>query len=316
MTRPSARHVLPEFTERTSAGTRTSDPYSKLLQERIVFLGTPVDETSANDVTAQLMYLEHQAPDRDIELYVNSPGGSFTAMTAIYDTMRYVACDVATTCLGQAGPSAAVLLAAGTPASAPPCRAPGWCSTSRRSPNRCVDRRATWPSTPRNWSVSAPAWRRSSYGTPAALPGRWPRTSSGTRSWTPGRHGSTGWWTGSCPAAGPRPPRPAPGDPPVLPPELPPLPALTRAEAEVVDRYLDVVDLLGRINPGRDGDTYRGLRAAQALVGKAAALRDALTLMHHRGETEVHAATLARALRVLDGERRTARVGLPPPSES
>ncbi|MFJ8808420.1 ATP-dependent Clp protease proteolytic subunit [Streptomyces sp. NPDC102490] len=115
MTRPSARHVLPEFTERTSSGTRTSDPYSRLLQERIVFLGTPVDETSANDVMAQFMYLEHQAPDRDIELYVNSPGGSFTAMTAIYDTMRYVACDVATTCLGQAGSSAAVLLAAGTP---------------------------------------------------------------------------------------------------------------------------------------------------------------------------------------------------------
>jgi ATP-dependent Clp protease protease subunit len=115
MTRPSARHVLPEFTERTSSGTRTSDPYSKLLQERIVFLGTPVDETSANDVMAQFMYLEHQTPDRDIELYVNSPGGSFTAMTAIYDTMRYVACDVATTCLGQAGSSAAVLLAAGTP---------------------------------------------------------------------------------------------------------------------------------------------------------------------------------------------------------
>jgi ATP-dependent Clp protease protease subunit len=115
MTRPSARHVLPEFTERTSSGTRTSDPYSKLLQERIVFLGTPVDETSANDVMAQFMHLEHQAPDRDIELYVNSPGGSFTAMTAIYDTMRYVACDVATTCLGQAGSSAAVLLAAGTP---------------------------------------------------------------------------------------------------------------------------------------------------------------------------------------------------------
>ncbi|MEU0450344.1 ATP-dependent Clp protease proteolytic subunit [Streptomyces tendae] len=115
MTRPSARHVLPEFTERTSAGARTSDPYSKLLQERIVFLGTPIDETSANDVTAQLLYLEHQAPDRDIELYVNSPGGSFTAMTAIYDTMRHVACDVATTCLGQAGSSAAVLLAAGAP---------------------------------------------------------------------------------------------------------------------------------------------------------------------------------------------------------
>ncbi|MGW4572070.1 hypothetical protein [Streptomyces tendae] len=98
----------------------------------------------------------------------------------------------------------------------------------------------------------------------------------------------------------------------MLPPELPPLPALTRAEAEVIDRYLDVVDLLGRINPGRAGDTYGGLRAAQALVGRATALRDALALMHRRGETEVHAATLARALRVLDGERRTARVGLPP----
>ncbi|MGW4546417.1 ATP-dependent Clp protease proteolytic subunit [Streptomyces violaceorubidus] len=115
MNRPSARHVLPEFTERTSSGTRTSDPYSRLLQERIVFLGTPIDETSANDVMAQFLHLEHQAPDRDIELYVHSPGGSFTAMTAIYDTMRYVACDVATTCLGQAGSSAAVLLAAGTP---------------------------------------------------------------------------------------------------------------------------------------------------------------------------------------------------------
>ncbi|MFI8950413.1 ATP-dependent Clp protease proteolytic subunit [Streptomyces sp. NPDC053750] len=115
MIRPSARHVLPEFTERTSAGSRTTDPYAKLLEERIVFLGTPVDETSANDVMAQFIHLEHQAPDRDIALYINSPGGSFTAMTAIYDTMRHVACDVETTCLGQAGSPAAVLLAAGTP---------------------------------------------------------------------------------------------------------------------------------------------------------------------------------------------------------
>ncbi|MDQ0963509.1 hypothetical protein QFZ66_007387 [Streptomyces sp. B4I13] len=95
-------------------------------------------------------------------------------------------------------------------------------------------------------------------------------------------------------------------------PELPPLPALTRAEAELIDGYLDVVDMLGRINPAHHGDTYRGLRAAQALVSKAAALRDALTLMHQRGESELHARTLARALRVLDGERRTARVTLPP----
>ncbi|MET9717923.1 ATP-dependent Clp protease proteolytic subunit [Streptomyces rochei] len=115
MTRPSARHVLPEFTERTGAGQRALDPYAKLLEERIVFLGTPIDDTSANDVPAQLLYLEHQDPDRDIALYINSPGGSFTAMTTIYDTMRHIACDVATTCLGQAGPPAAVLLAAGAP---------------------------------------------------------------------------------------------------------------------------------------------------------------------------------------------------------
>jgi ATP-dependent Clp protease protease subunit len=115
MTRPSARHALPEFTERTSFGLRTQDPFSKLLEERIVLLGTPVDDTSANDVTAQLMYLEHKEPDRDISLYVNSPGGSFSAMTAVYDTMRFVTCDVETVCLGQAGAAAAVLLAAGTP---------------------------------------------------------------------------------------------------------------------------------------------------------------------------------------------------------
>ncbi|MEV6511260.1 ATP-dependent Clp protease proteolytic subunit [Streptomyces sp. NPDC051642] len=115
MTRPSARHVLPEFTERTSAGHRTLDPYSKLLEERIVFLGTPIDDISANDVMAQFMHLEYQAPDRDISLYINSPGGSLTAMSAIYDTLQFVTCDVETICLGQAGTSAAVLLAAGTP---------------------------------------------------------------------------------------------------------------------------------------------------------------------------------------------------------
>ncbi|MFE1753000.1 hypothetical protein [Streptomyces anandii] len=90
------------------------------------------------------------------------------------------------------------------------------------------------------------------------------------------------------------------------------LPALTQAESEVIDRYLEVVDLLGRVNPAVPGDTYRSLRAAQAIVGRAAELRDALTLMHQRGETELHAATLARALRALDGERRTARVTVPP----
>ncbi|OIK01376.1 ATP-dependent Clp protease proteolytic subunit [Streptomyces colonosanans] len=115
MIRPSARHVLPEFTERTGYGHRTLDPYAKLLDERIVFLGTPVDDTAANDVMAQFMHLEYLDPDRDISLYINSPGGSFSAMTAIYDTMQFVGCDVETICLGQAASAAAVLLAGGTP---------------------------------------------------------------------------------------------------------------------------------------------------------------------------------------------------------
>ncbi|MFK4226508.1 hypothetical protein [Streptomyces sp. NPDC019890] len=98
----------------------------------------------------------------------------------------------------------------------------------------------------------------------------------------------------------------------MLPPELPPLPALTRAESEFIDSYLEVLDLLGRINPARATHTYGALRAAQALAGRAGALKDALTLMHMRGESEIHAATLAEALRALDGERRAHRVTMPP----
>ncbi|GAA3398207.1 ATP-dependent Clp protease proteolytic subunit [Streptomyces roseoviridis] len=112
--RSTMRHVLPEFTERTALGTRTLDPYSKLLSERIVFLGTAIDETSANDVIAQFLYLDHAAPESVISLYVNSPGGSISAMTSVYDTIRTVSCEVETICLGQAVGPAAVLLAAGT----------------------------------------------------------------------------------------------------------------------------------------------------------------------------------------------------------
>ncbi|WGP08796.1 ATP-dependent Clp protease proteolytic subunit [Streptomyces sp. SH5] len=113
MIRPAARHVLPEFTERTATGTRTQDPYSKLLSERIVFLGSPIDDTAAGDLVAQLMYLEHADPDRPVSLYINSPGGSFQAMAAVYDTMQFLTCEVETFCLGQAGSYAAALLAAG-----------------------------------------------------------------------------------------------------------------------------------------------------------------------------------------------------------
>jgi ATP-dependent Clp protease protease subunit len=112
---PSARYVLPQFTERTTQGTKTWDPYSKLFEERIIFLGVQIDDASADDVMAQLLCLESMDPDRDISIYINSPGGSYTAMTAIYDTMQFVKPDITTVCLGQAASAAAVLLASGTP---------------------------------------------------------------------------------------------------------------------------------------------------------------------------------------------------------
>ncbi len=110
----TARYVLPNIIERTSRGEYGMDPYSKLLKERIVFLGVQIDDVSANDVMAQLLYLESEDPDRDINIYINSPGGSFTALTAIYDTMQYIRPDISTVCLGQAASAAAVLLAAGS----------------------------------------------------------------------------------------------------------------------------------------------------------------------------------------------------------
>jgi ATP-dependent Clp protease protease subunit len=110
-----SRYILPQFVEQTSFGVKTSDPYNKLFEERIIFLGNQVDDVSANDLMAQLLVLESQDPDRDITMYINSPGGSFTALMAIYDTMQYVRADVVTVCLGQAASAAAVLLAAGTP---------------------------------------------------------------------------------------------------------------------------------------------------------------------------------------------------------
>jgi ATP-dependent Clp protease protease subunit len=108
------RYILPSFVERTSYGVKESNPYNKMFEDRIIFLGVQVDDASANDVMAQLLTLESTDPDRDITMYINSPGGSFTAMTAIYDTMQYVRPDIQTVCLGQAASAAAVLLAAVT----------------------------------------------------------------------------------------------------------------------------------------------------------------------------------------------------------
>jgi ATP-dependent Clp protease, protease subunit len=110
---PSARYILPSFVERTNYGVKESNPYNKMFEERIIFLGAPIDDVVANDVIAQLICLESTDPDRDILIYINSPGGSFTALTAIYDTMQYIRPEVQTFCMGQAASAAAVLLAAG-----------------------------------------------------------------------------------------------------------------------------------------------------------------------------------------------------------
>jgi ATP-dependent Clp protease protease subunit len=106
-------NLVPVVVEQTSRGERSFDLYSRLLSGRIVFLGTQVDDTSANLVMAQLIHLESEDPDKDISLYINSPGGSITALLGIYDTMQYIRPDVSTTCLGWAASAAAVILAAG-----------------------------------------------------------------------------------------------------------------------------------------------------------------------------------------------------------
>ncbi|MFL6137438.1 MAG: ATP-dependent Clp protease proteolytic subunit [Frankiaceae bacterium] len=111
---PSARYIIPNVVEQTSRGDRGWDIFSYLLKERIIFLGTPIDDDVSNVVMAQLLHLESQDPDRDINIYINSPGGSMTGLTAIYDTMQFIRPDVSTICMGQAASAAAVILAAGS----------------------------------------------------------------------------------------------------------------------------------------------------------------------------------------------------------
>jgi ATP-dependent Clp protease protease subunit len=108
-------YYIPQWEERTSYGFRRIDPYAKLFEDRIIYLGTPISDEVANAVIAQLLCLQSMNPDQDISIYINSPGGSFTALTAIYDTMRFIKPDIQTTCLGQAASAAAIIQAAGTP---------------------------------------------------------------------------------------------------------------------------------------------------------------------------------------------------------
>jgi len=110
---PSSRYVLPQFEERTAYGFKRQDPYNKLFEDRVIFLGVQVDDASADDVMAQLLVLESQDSERDITMYINSPGGSFTAMTAIYDTMQYIQPDVVTVAMGMAASMGQFLLSSG-----------------------------------------------------------------------------------------------------------------------------------------------------------------------------------------------------------
>ena len=111
---PPSNYLVPVVVEQTNRGERSFDIYSRLLNERIIFLGTPIDDTVANLVMAQLLHLESEDPDKDISIYINSPGGSITDLLAIYDTMQYVKPDVSTICMGMAASAAAVILASGT----------------------------------------------------------------------------------------------------------------------------------------------------------------------------------------------------------
>ena len=111
---PIRNYLVPTVVEQTNRGERAYDLYSRLLKDNIIFLGTPIDDTIANLVCAQMLHLESENPDKDINIYINSPGGDITALFAIYDTMQFIRNDIATICLGQAASAAAVLLAAGT----------------------------------------------------------------------------------------------------------------------------------------------------------------------------------------------------------
>jgi len=173
---PAYDYLVPTVVEQTSRGERAFDLYSRLLKERIIFLGTPIDDAIANLLMAQLIHLESEDPDKDISLYINSPGGEITALMAIYDTMQYIKPDVQTICIGQAASAAAVLLAAGTRSrtAARPVRR--WTSRSRRRRSRgCA-------------SSSTRSWRT----TPASPSRRSAPTLTATSSWARPRRGSTG----------------------------------------------------------------------------------------------------------------------------
>ena len=157
---PTARYVLPSFIEQSAYGTKETNPYAKLFEERIIFLGTQVDDTSANDIMAQLLVLEGLDPDRDITMYINSPGGSFTSPSS---------------------------WPRGPPANAPPCRTPA-CSSTSPPPKAPEVKCPTWKFRPPKSNACAPLWRRPSPGTPDAVPNKLAKTQTGIKSSLPKKH--------------------------------------------------------------------------------------------------------------------------------
>ena len=162
---PQDRYILPQFEEKTPYGYKRQDPYTRLFEDRIIFMGVQVDDAAADDIMAQLLVLESQDPNRDVMMYINSPGGSMTAMTAIYDTMQYIKPDVQTVCLGQAASAAAILLAAGSSTSRPSTRVSARPRRSRSRPARCCacanGWRTRWPNTPARTSNASARTSRS-----------------------------------------------------------------------------------------------------------------------------------------------------------
>ena len=187
--------LVPTVLEESARGERAFDIYSRLLRERIVFLGEPIDDAVANTVVAQLLFLDSVEPGKDLAMYVNSPGGSSTALFAIYDTMRFLRSDVATYCLGQAASAAAVILAAG--AGGKRYALPNSRVLLHQPHGGIEGSRPTSRSTPRRSPANVVAWRRSWPSTPARRSSGSTRTPSATSSSVPRRPVTTVWWTRS-----------------------------------------------------------------------------------------------------------------------
>ena len=187
--------LIPMVIERTARGEREFDIYSRLLDERIIFLGTPIDDQVANLVVAQLLHLESDDPEKDISLYINSPGGSIYSGLAIYDTMKFIKPDVQTMCVGVAMSMGSLLLAAGTKASGRPCPTRASSSTSRRPASKASPPTSRY--TRARSSTCARGPTKSTPSTPAAPPRRSAPTWSATASSRPSRRSSTASSTAS-----------------------------------------------------------------------------------------------------------------------